>query len=125
MSVKFELFGHEKSQENHQNHFRVFNTSNSSPILLLCSRSPTSFLKNTKRRAPENDRDLSYQKLIWSHMMPFGVNSDPGFRAMGGGGEKIYEFQIQIFRFPYFRLPFCFSPNIFSEKYVGEISRNK
>ena len=39
------------------------------------------FLENTKRRAPENDRDLSYQKLIWSHMMPFGVNSDPSFRA--------------------------------------------
>ena len=39
------------------------------------------FLENTKRRAPENDRDLSYQKLIWSHMLPFGVNSDPSFRA--------------------------------------------
>ena len=39
------------------------------------------FLENTKRRAPENDRDLFYQKLIWSHMMPFGVNSDPSFRA--------------------------------------------
>ena len=38
------------------------------------------FLENTKRRAPENDRDLSYQKLIWSHMMPFGVNSDPSVR---------------------------------------------
>ena len=39
------------------------------------------FLENPKRRALENDRDLSYQKLIWSHMMPFGVNSDPSFRA--------------------------------------------
>ena len=39
------------------------------------------FLENPKRRAPENDRDLSFQKLIWSHMMPFGVNSDPSFRA--------------------------------------------
>ena len=39
------------------------------------------FLENPKRRAPENDRDLSYQKLSWSHMMPFGVNSDPSFRA--------------------------------------------
>ena len=39
------------------------------------------FSGNPKRRAPENDRDLSDQKLIWSHMMPFGVNSDPSFRA--------------------------------------------
>ena len=39
------------------------------------------FLENPKRRAPENDRDLSFQKLIWSHVMPFGVNSDPSFRA--------------------------------------------
>ena len=39
------------------------------------------FLENPKRRAPENDRDLSFQKLIWSHMMPFGVNSDPSFRT--------------------------------------------
>ena len=28
VSVKFELFGRDKSQENHQKHFRVFNTSN-------------------------------------------------------------------------------------------------
>ena len=62
--------------------FRVFNTCSSSPILLFCPRNPKSFfLENPKRRAPENDRDLSYQKLIWSHMMPFGVNSDPSFRA--------------------------------------------
>ena len=39
------------------------------------------FLENPKRRAPENDRDLSFQKLVWSHMMPFGVDSDPSFRA--------------------------------------------
>jgi len=39
----------------------------------------------------------------------------------GGGGEKIYEFQIQIFRFSDFR----FFINIFSEKYVGGISRDK
>ena len=39
------------------------------------------FSENPKRRALENDRDLSFQKLIWSHMMPFGVSSDPSFRA--------------------------------------------
>ena len=63
--------------------FRVFNTSNSSPILLFLSPETLDsiFLENTKRRAPGNDRDLPYQKLIRSHMMPFGVNSDPSFRA--------------------------------------------
>ena len=82
MSVKFELFGHEKSHENHKNNVRVCNTSNSSPILLFVPRNLKSyFSENTKRRAPENDRDLSFQKLIWSHVMPFGVNSDPSFRA--------------------------------------------
>ena len=40
MSVKFELFGREKSQENHRNMFRVFSTSNSSPILLFCPQKP-------------------------------------------------------------------------------------
>ena len=78
MCVEFLLFGREKSQGNHQNYFRVFNTCNSSPILLFCPRNPKYFfLENPKRRAPENDRDLSFQKLIWSHMMPFGVKSDP------------------------------------------------
>ena len=38
MSVEFELFGREKSQENHQNYFRVFNTCNSSPILFLSQK---------------------------------------------------------------------------------------
>ena len=62
--------------------FRVFNTCNSSPILLFFPRNPKSyFLENPKRRAPENYRHLSFQKLIWSHTMPFGVNSDPSFRA--------------------------------------------
>ena len=45
-----------------------------------------------------------------------------------GGGEKIYEFQIQIFKFSdvqIFDFRFSFSLEIFSEKYVGEISRNK
>ena len=80
MCVEFLLFGREKSQEN--NIFRVFNTCNSSPILLFCPRNPKfCFLENPKRRVPENDRDLSFQKLIWSHMMPFGVNSDASFRA--------------------------------------------
>ena len=77
--VKFEIFGHENSQENHKNHFRVFNTSNSSPILLFCPRNPKSFLffeiqKDVRRKM---DRNPSCQKLIWSHMVPFGVNSDP------------------------------------------------
>ena len=82
VSVKFELFGREKSQENHPNHFRVFNTCKSSPVFFCVPETPNLFfLENQKRRAPENDRDLSYQKLIWSHMMPFGVNSDPSFRA--------------------------------------------
>jgi hypothetical protein len=82
MCDEFLLFGREKTQENHQNHFLVCNTSNSSPILLLFPETLNLiFLENTKRRAPENDRDLSYQKLIWSHVMPFGVNSDPSFRA--------------------------------------------
>ena len=62
---------------------RVFNTCKSSPILVFFVPETLNpiFLENTKRRAPENDRDLSYQNLIWSHMMPFGVNSDPSFRA--------------------------------------------
>ena len=81
MCVEFLLFGREKSQENHQNHFRVFNTCKPSPICFVPETLNPIFLENTKRRAPENDRDLSYQKLIWSHMMPFGVNSDPSFRA--------------------------------------------
>ena len=85
VSVKCELFGHEKSQENHQNHFRVFDTSNSSSTLLFGPQKPNRiFLENTKRRAPENDRDLSFQKLIWSHMMPFGVNSDPSLFVTPG-----------------------------------------
>ena len=97
MSVKFELFGHEKSQENHHNHFRVFNTSNSSPILLFCLRN--FFLGNTKRRAPENDRDLSCQKLIWSHMVPFGANSDPSFRAQ----KLLIQIQVRSCVFSYCR----------------------
>ena len=46
----------------------------------------------------------------------------------GEGGEKIYEVQIQIFKFSDFQIfdfRFLFSLEIFSEKYVGEISRNK
>ena len=48
--------------------------------------SPTYFSKmffkkskteNPKRRAPENDRDLSFQKLIWSHMGAHGTPWDP------------------------------------------------
>ncbi len=63
--------------------FRVFNTCNSSPILrfFVPETLKPIFFENPKRRAPENNRDLSFQKLIWSHMMPFGVNSDPSFRA--------------------------------------------
>ena len=32
--------------------------------------------ENPKRRAPENDRDLSFQKLIWSHMGTHGLSMD-------------------------------------------------
>ena len=82
MSAEFELFGREKSQENHQKHFLVFNTSNSSPILLFCPRNPKSFLfENTKDAHRKMDRNPRRQKLIWSHMVPFGVNSDASFRA--------------------------------------------
>ena len=55
VSVKFELFGHKKSKENHQNHFRVFHTSNSSPILLSCPRSLKSdFLGKYKKTRAGN-----------------------------------------------------------------------
>ena len=77
--VKFELFGHEKSQENHQNHFSNFNTSDSIPILLFCPRNPNCFslpLRIQKDARRKMDRNPSCQKLIWSHMVPFGANSD-------------------------------------------------
>ena len=45
-------------------------------------RNPKSyFLGKYKKTRAENDRDPSFQKLIWSHMMPFGVKSDPSFWA--------------------------------------------
>jgi hypothetical protein len=50
-------------------------------------------LENPKRRAPENDRDLSFQKLIWSHVMPFGVNSDPNFRVQ----KNKFELEFRLF----------------------------
>ena len=44
--------------------FRIFNTCNSSPILLFCPRNPESiFFENTKRRAPEFG-SKSAQKII-------------------------------------------------------------
>ena len=46
----------------------------------------------------------------------------------GRGREKNYEFQIQIFKVSdcqIFDFQFLFFLEIFSEKYVGEISRNK
>ena len=62
--------------------FRVFNTSNSSPILLFCPRNPKSiFLKIQKDAHRKMDRNPRRKKLIWSHMVPFGVNSDARFRA--------------------------------------------
>ena len=69
VSVKFELFGREKSQEkNHQNHFLVFNTSNSSPIVIVCPRNPKSdFLgKCKKTRAGQ-----------WSRSVLSKVNLEP------------------------------------------------
>ena len=75
--LSFELFGYGKSPGTHQNHFRVFNTSNSSPILLFVPRNLNPILGgNAKRRAPKNDRDLSCQKLIWSHGVPLYEKSD-------------------------------------------------
>ena len=63
--------------------FRLFNTCNSSPILLFCPRNPGSiFLLEIQKDAHRNlDRNPRRQKLIWSHMVPFGVNSDASFRA--------------------------------------------
>ena len=54
MCVEFLLFGREKSQENHQNIFRVFNTCNSSPILIFVSPetlNPIFLGKSKKTRA--------------------------------------------------------------------------
>ena len=82
MSVEFELFGREKSQENHQKYVEFLTLLIRHRFFFFVSETLNPiFLENTKRRAPENDRDLFYQKLIWSHMMPFCVNSDPSFRA--------------------------------------------
>ena len=39
--------------------------------------------ENPKRRAPESDRDLSFQKLIWSHMGTHGTPWDPHGDPMG------------------------------------------
>ena len=39
------------------------------------------FFEHIKRRAPKDDRDLSFPKFIWSHVMPFGVKSDRSFWA--------------------------------------------
>ena len=63
--------------------FRAFNTSNSSPILLFCPRTPKSFffLKIQKDAHRKMDRNPRRQKLIWSHMVPFSDNSDASFRA--------------------------------------------
>ena len=80
--VKFELFGHEESKEHNSNYVRVFNISNSSPILLFCPRNPKSFFGEIQKDAHRNmDRNPRRQKLIWSHMVPFGVNSDASCRA--------------------------------------------
>ena len=64
--LSFELFGHGESPKTHPKSFLRF--------LALLTRHRFFFLlpealnmfssKNTKRRAPENDRDLSCQKLI-------------------------------------------------------------
>ena len=83
MCVEFSLFGREKSQETTQIIFEIVTLENRNRFFFFVPEilNPI-FLENPKRRAPENDRDLSYQKkLSWSHMMPFGVNSDPSFRA--------------------------------------------
>ena len=65
----------EKARKPTQIVFLVSSTSNSSPVLLFRH---LSFL-NTKRRAPENNRDLSCQKLIWSHGVPLCEKSDAYF----------------------------------------------
>ena len=60
--------------------FRVFNTSNSSPIIVFRPRNPKIFAGELKKDAHRKmDRNPRHQKLIWSHMVPFGVNSDASF----------------------------------------------
>ena len=57
-----------------------------------------------------------------------GWESEWGGGVGWGGGEQIYEFQIKIFKFSDFKIfdfQFFFLLEIFSEKYGGEISKNK
>ena len=47
--------------------------------------------ENPKRRAPENDRDLSFQKLIWSHMGTHGLSMGiHGFPGAGGTASRMW-----------------------------------
>ena len=76
----FYYLAERKVRKTTNNIFRVFNTCNSSPILLFCPRNPRSiFLRIQKDAHRKMNRNPRRQKLIWSHMVPFGVKSDPSF----------------------------------------------
>ena len=81
-----------KSQENHQNHFFDFLTLviRHRFFFFVPETLNPFFLKIQKDAHREMDRNPRRQKLIWSHMVPFGVKSDPSFEP------KNKEFELEF-----------------------------
>ena len=71
MCVEFLLFGREKNRETTKIIIRIFNTSNSPPILFFVPETLNPFcFENTKRRAPENGSKSAPSKV---DLEPYGA----------------------------------------------------